>query len=369
MGLFGWKSNKTSIENTEVSNPSKQAESITEIIEQYASKEQPVTEIKGNGIIKDLISAAKTFSEYYFNNINNLDEIKETIRSLQNEMSNLYSINLKNSQNYKELEEKKKNLENFVESQKVFVDRANFTEKILDKTGDVLFISYRDFLLISEKYKYSSPTSIETFTGKVSKQDINALSRVKNLNYFDHYLGKWDSVVKTKDLELATKRPELVDVFHIGDGYGRNSHYTHCELIMVTELFSKSNYERIKIDNQYVIAEISYTYNREKASRNRDSYFSDDSYNYDKNLVYVKDLVKNGVFEIKGLPDNVENIDSFEVKYKELSAMNPLLIQADGYPPIAFFPWCDGIIILRVFGEDEHKLPVSLRTMYTGGEK
>lgn len=366
MGLFGWTSKIANNVNG-TGGEKEEKKNIDAIINQYTTEDQPVTEFRGSDLKRDIIAAAETFASTYFNPIDNLGEIRDAKKTLESEMDNLEKLKLHNTENYKEKKKKREELNKFLESQAVFGNRVQFTKGVLRKNEETLFISFADFVRIIDKYGYRAPTKLELFSGRVSVRDVEILGKMKDLYSMKKYFGKWRLPKKGETvIDLVNKKPDLLNVFYAEEMNGTD-HLCLVEVNKVSENDEKGKLKTVKSFkySEYCLVRTTYStqYHDDKYDNDR-GYYSRSSVSYIKRDSQIKDIVKNGVFDIKSL-ELPENDDLFIGGYIP-DVTSPLLIEADGQPPIAFFPWCDGIAIFRIFSDDALDIPNRLKFLYTG---
>lgn len=360
--MFGWFSKKQSV-NEETTNSTTE---VNDIIKKYSSEEQAITNLGGQDLTKDLISAAITFADSYFRGSDDIPTLKSAMEDIILDMRKLERLQLTKSENYAKMKKERDSLKKAIEAEEVYITRAQFAKKINDADCESLLIGFSDFKNILETYKYGQVKTLSNYKGSLSERDIDVIEAWIHFSDKESRtsLGRWDKKeVKDGTLDLVKRVPRQEKLFkdfthHFADG------------VVVAETKgiicrSRGSQRTWKMNDQILLV------NLENFSLQRTGGYSD---GYTRIIpsgdTRVKDIVINGIFDPLELPDDEwfgDAKDYATFKLEVLTERDLLVVESEeGYPGIVFFPWCDGIIVPRIMGNDATLLPGKLEYIYQG---
>lgn len=313
-------------------------ENFSDVMKRYSGKEEKRESVnlsEGNSLFDDLRSASENFLDHYLMNYEDLEavagEVERNKKVIQEKLQELVSLGLTESKTKKDYQEKLKSYEAFDVEKNIMKDRDTLTDVVHEKIGSTscypYFLSFKDFITIRDKYEYSSPKPLSTYTGTVGEEIIRTLQELKKgFGGLIPQIGTWKKEAKDN---LLKPEQELVKI-----GFIKNIRRLNMFGDPTTDLCDGC-LALMKDSNGFYISEtmieIKESSDWEKRLRDHDTY------------IYLNTPVENPIFPIpegyvKRGRDNSSNVAKISDP--------PYMSSEKGEPSLVFFPWQDGIIIL-----------------------
>lgn len=195
--MLFWKKNNV------INRPIEKKGEIENILMRYSNSNPQLTErysITGENLRTDLINAAESFIKEYLIEVDICakEKLPEELETLQDQINNLKELGFTNSENFKTLSGKLEKLISVKTNLGRIESRYSFIGAVLNREADTLgfcsiFISFKDFLDIINKYEYSIIPA-EEYKGVLSDQNIQQLGLIKKVNTMDHVVENYVNI-------------------------------------------------------------------------------------------------------------------------------------------------------------------------------